>query len=147
MPYTDLEIGLRETLTRATSFSCDNVTRNDRRVLGRGANQAVVLSYGGGPATDEFSFGTVRHTWIINVDLFVRWPGEQSSMANNWIADRQELIDIVEQWPRLNNTTGVLGAFITVGEPAEPQTEGRTAYMVQRLLCQIEEVVEPVRQE
>ena len=147
MSYSEIEASLRQTITRAASFSCNNVSTNDLRVLGRGDNQAVVLSYGGGPVTDEFSFGQLRHLWTVNVDLFVKWPGEQSSMANNWISDRQEILDVIEQWPRLNNTSGVLGSFIRLGGELEPPDEFKNAYMMQRLLCVVEEIVAPVRQE
>ena len=133
-------------LVKHADFTTDNTKHGDNRVLAEGPARAASLSYGG-VLTEEWTLKRLSHTWAINVDLLVPWPGDQATFEANLGTERQKVIDTYASWPKLDATAGVLSAILEIGQEVDLLTEGDGAYRGQRLILSVQEIVDPSRQE
>lgn len=146
MSYTTVQQGLIRAITNHADFSCNNTVHNDHRSLGDGGAIHAILKYGGF-SRQEFSIQRVQHNWTINIELYTRWPGEVVNGQNSADANRQSLLDTINQYPRLADTTGVLRASVFTVNPVEDPTVDFPQYFRQIVTVLAEEVVNPNRQE
>ena len=139
MSYESVEAALLTIIRKAKNFNSNNTSTSDYRVLGKGTRQAVVLSPGTFRKHVSATPRRMAWAWVVNLDLFVPFGDELSEVAIKLRSTRQDLMDIVDQYPRLDDTTGVINALVESGaEPNLWQGENRR-WWVQRLRVLIEE--------
>lgn len=145
MSYSTCEVGLLAVIRKHADFPAANTSRGDFRIIGHGKERVAVLTFAGGTEREE----TVRsliHTWTTNINLFVPWRGEYSTWLTTMQTEMQKIVDTIIQWPKLNATDGVLRVSLSVQSPDMPTLE-YGAYRGQKLICTIEELRTPSRQE
>ena len=112
----------------------------------RGYERLVNLLYGGG-RREPLTLTIMRHTWIVNVDLYVPFRGELSTLEAALATERQYVIDQLAKYPLLNACAGVASAEITNGDKPLPLENKRSPYRGQRLYLEVKENVKPARVE
>lgn len=117
MSYVTAENALETILQGVTGFSSANIKKGDYRVLGAGLDKALVMQPG--PFTREnLSPGRVNNSWTINLELFIAFTGEVSTIATDIRTHRQNVIDKIDTFPTLNRAAGImLGAVESGDEP------------------------------
>ncbi len=147
MSYGTVQAGLIRAITNQAGFSCDNVIANDHRSLGDGSTSHAIIVFGGF-SRQETSIQRVSHVWNFNIELYTAYRGEiapTKTAANNNFAS---LLSILDQYPRLADTTGVLTSFISQAGPLEdPDSEHNPGQFKQVMVVTVEEVVNPNRVE
>lgn len=148
MSFSSIAEGVVRTITTHADYSCNNVYYADSRHLGAGQQRYVVVS-GGGIGREEITFRAVRHDWNVVLDVYSRYSGELKTTSTGAYGDAQNIIDTLESYPRLNDTTGVNNftiASVTPIEPLDPSA-GRNAHVKQQIVLLVEEVSCPTRNE
>lgn len=147
MSYATVQAGLIRAITNHASFSCSNTIPNDHRSLGDGSTMHAIIVFGGF-SRQETSIQRVSHVWNFNIELYTAYRGEiepSKTAANNNFAS---LLSILDQYPRLADTTGVLTSFISGAGPLEdPDPEHNLGQFRQVVTVTAEEVVNPNRAE
>ena len=147
MSYSSIVDGIILTITRHADFSCSIVKRDDMRHLGAGVARYVNVVYGGF-AREEITFANVNHNWNVNLDVYTQYTGELPTTSTDAMNNMQNILDTLDAWPKLSDTTGV-GNFEIVGispiEPMNPDT--RNGFQKQQLSLLVEETVCPTRNE
>ncbi|MDD4984190.1 MAG: hypothetical protein PHQ43_00175 [Dehalococcoidales bacterium] len=138
MSYSTVETALATVIKKATGYSTTNVASGDYRVLAKGNAKAVVLQPGSFER-EYVSTQYMRSAWAINVELYVLWGGEQSTVAGNIRTERQALIDKIDQYPTLDSATGVVRAILKSAGPPEIWQVGAMQFWKQIMVCQVEE--------
>lgn len=139
MSYETVEAALLAVIRKANSFNARNTSTGDYRILGTGTRQAVVLNPG--PFRKEVVAAPRRMawTWTVNAELFIPFREELSVVSKDLRVLRQSLMDIIDQYPHLDDTAGVINAMVESGaEPDLWQGENRR-WWVQRLRVIIQE--------
>lgn len=130
------------TQIRAVSgFSTINVAVGDAfgTVLNKGPQRAVVLTF------DSFEhrpsdFGTVETIWRWQLHLLEKANPDAQAAEAFFAADVQALLTRFDQFPKLNNTAGVLDAAITEGYwVPEDILLATTRYFHYGLTCEVTE--------
>lgn len=147
MSYSTIIDGIILTITRLADFSCNTVRRDDMRHTGAGVARYVNITYGGF-AREEITFANVNHNWNVNLDVYTRYTGELPTTSTDAMNNMQNIIDVLDAWPKLSDTMGV-GNFEIVGvSPIEPMIPGeRAGFQKQQLSLLVEETVCPTRNE
>ncbi len=115
MSYETVEAGLLKVIRKADKFNASNSSAGDYRILGKGTRQAVVLNPG--PFRKEVSAAPRRMawTWNVNMELFIPFREELSVVASDLRVLRQALMDIIDAYPHLDDTSGVIEAVVESG--------------------------------
>ena len=146
MSYAIIEAALSTLIQGLSDYDSDNVKQGDWRWMGAGKTKGVTLTPGGFSQVD----GTLRDmalvTWTIRVELYVAWDGEQNTTVATLKTDRQSIIDRVNQYHKLDGTSGVMNAIIRSAEPIE-EFYGNTNFWRQVLSCEVLETATFTRQE
>jgi len=123
MSYESVESALATILKAIAAFNDDQVTRADWRVLAGGAPHGVVLEYGGFTSSPEALAGVAVHTWTVQVHLYARYTDEtEGTGVHNVLRERrQDIIDQILKNPTLGDEVGILLAYPTSGDWADPQ--------------------------
>jgi hypothetical protein len=138
MSYETVATSLETLLKTITGFE-DKVTQGDYRILDEGLNKCIVLS----PASFErrrTSFnGGKENTWNITISLFIRYKTD--AQAQDELRDNMQLIiDEIDQYPLLGDSSGVMDALVNSGSAPGPvfgeHGEGPYFYL-QDLNCKI----------
>ncbi len=128
MSYKVVEDGLLTIIRLLANYDDNNSSNGDFRALGAGKQRVVVLQPGA--IRDRSVVAAprrIRTLWMINLNLFVSFQGEISTVAEAIRVDRQELIDQIDKYPTLNGTAGVVIAFVEGGgEPDHWVGENRS---------------------
>ena len=143
MSYDAVEQGLLVLLRGLSDYTTGkNISRGDARILGKGVKKAIILYPGSIPTRSVTAAPRKISTeWEIIIELRVAFRGEVSTIQQDIITSRQDIIDHVDQYPTLNGISGVVQTFITGGaEPEVWQGESRN-WWVQRLRCRVVENV------
>jgi len=124
MSYVTAENALITILTGLAGFSTANVKAGDYRCLKAGITKAIVLQPG--PFTHNSQANQyLRTQWTINIELYIPFGGEMSTVASNIRTVRQAVIDHIDKYPTLNGASGVVLALLQgAGEP-EVRNDGR----------------------
>jgi len=120
----------------------------DNRHLGAGQLRYVAISHAG-YGREELTFAAVATNWNVLLDVYTLYTGEIPTTRKNAITDMQNIIDTLEAWPRLSDTTGVNNfeiASITPIENMQPGA-GRNAHVKQQIVLTVQEVTCPTRSE
>ncbi len=147
MSYSSIVDGVILTITRHADYSCSTVKRDDMRGLGQGTARYVNITFGG-VAREDISFAAVNFNWNVLIDVHTRYTGELPTTSTDAMNNMQNILDTLDVWPKLSDTTGV-GRFsianITPIEPMNP--DNRNGFVKQQLGLLVEETVCPTRNE
>ena len=150
MSYATIEAAAVAVLAKhadfASSSASQNISQGDYRILGRGQTRCAIFTYGG-VTSEDFTLTMVRHLWVINIDLLVRWPGEPDTWEANLATERQKVVDQFLAWPALDATSGVLRAQIRTGIAHDDIEASKAPFRGQRLLLDVKEIDDPSRSE
>ena len=109
-------------------------------MLAAGVSRAVILQPG--PIiTREVAQAPrrMRTLWAIDLELFIPWTGEISTISTQIRTDRQELIDHIDKYPTLNTISGVVHAIIKSGGEPQPGVLSGKNWWRQVLRLEVEE--------
>jgi len=139
MSYDSVETGLLNVIQLHADYTSTNSSKGDYRILGAGISKGVVLTPGHFRREISAAPRRIAWTWIVNMELFVPFRAELSSVATDLRTMRQDLIDQIDPYPHLNDTSGVIDAFVeSGGEPDLWQGEN-SRWWVQSLRVVIKE--------
>lgn len=148
MSFSSIVDGVITTITTHADYSCNNVYLEDYRHLGAGQVRYVAISHAG-YAREELTFSAIAHVWNVQLDLYSMYTGELPGTKTNALNDMQNILNTLEAWPRLSDTTGVNSfeiASITPIENMQPG-QGRNAHVKQQIVLAVSEVICPTRNE
>jgi len=139
MSYDTIEAGVLKIVRKVSGFNANNTSQGEYKVLGSGVRQAVILTPGPFTRSVVAAPRRLRQNWTVNLELWIPFITEISEIASLIRTKRQELLDELDKWPRLDNTAGVSNAFATGGqEPTIWNGENRR-WWIQVILIQVEE--------
>jgi len=121
----------------------------DFRGLGAGVERYVVTSLGG-LSYEDFTFQQVANQWLVNLDIYTLRTGELATAIDNAHTNMQNIIDTLNQYPFLNDTTGVTDhnvVVITPVEPFDPGSGSRNAFLHQQIGLAVTEICTIIRVE
>lgn len=146
MSYTSVEAGLIRAITNHADFSCNNTVANDHRSLGDGAAIHAIITFGGFQR-QEISIQRVYHIWSFTIDLYTRYEGQIQPTLASAHANRQSLLGILDQYPALADTTGIVTSGVTAIGLMETPNANVPQYYSQPITLTATEVVNPNRLE
>jgi len=138
MSYTIIEAALSTVIQKLSGYSSTNVACGDYRILGSGQDKAVVLQPGAF-IRNQAAESWMRTQWNINIELYIAYGGEISTVAGNIRSERQTIMDKIDQYPTLDGTSGVVLARLNAGNEPEVWQVGAQQFWKQVLTCVIEE--------
>ena len=141
MSYAICEAALLTTIQTSTAnFTAANTSQGDYRILGSGRTHYVVLQLGSFENQRINIRGDHRRTWNINMELWVPFQGEISTVASVIRTQRQNLIDTISQYTHLTSSGAVYDAFVTqADEPLVDAIPGGPTCWKQVIVCQVKE--------
>lgn len=141
MSYEVVEDGLRDVIRKLANYDSDNCVTGNYKPLGLGKRRVVVLQPGSVPSRSIVAAPRrIRTLWVINIELYIRFRTDVTTIADDIRTDRQEIIDQVDKWSKLDATAGVVNAFITsVDEPEMWRVGASRSWWRQVLRCEVEE--------
>ena len=148
MSFTSIADGVIRTITQHTDYSCNNVYLEDYRHLGAGQARYVAVSHAG-YNREELTFSAIAHVWNVALDIYSLYTGQIPTTKTNAYTDMQNIINTLEVYPKLSDTTGVNTyeiASITPIENMQPG-QGRNAHVRQQIVLAVSEIVCPTRAE
>ena len=139
MGYPECAAALEEILHNVVGLSEENVSRGDYRILARGTSIAVVLMQGRFREHQKSDDVRYRTVWQINVEMFVGFSVDKLTLDENIEEYRQSIMDMVDKYPTLNSTAGVVFAGIIEGDEPSLWDSPSKMWWKQTLVCEIEE--------
>ncbi len=147
MSFLTISDGIITTITKHANYGSTNVYADDHRHLGAGQLRYIVVGFGG-YTREELTFQSVAHNWVVTLDVYSRYTGQLSTTNINAHTDVQAIVDTLEAWPKLSDTTGVNNFEIAGISPIEPQDpDNHAGYVKQVVSLAVQEVVCPTRSE
>ncbi len=140
MSYASIETALMTLLHAVTGFSATNVTSGDYRCLGTGQVKAIVCNPGPFRRAN-IAPGLAANEWMINIELFIPFQDEISTIASAIRTQRQNVIDQIDKYPTLNRAAGVQLGVIDSGEEPEIWQVGTRRWWRQLMRVSIKESV------
>ena len=133
---------------KVSGYSAANLSRGDYRILAGGVEKATILTPGGIRSRQVVAVQRYISTvWVVQIELYVPWHDEMSDIAKKIIDFRQEIIDLLDQYPRINSSSGVLLSLVSgAARPTIRAGEGRS-WWIQMLDFEVTERVDIVVQE
>lgn len=105
-----------QTLLQALDrFGNADVTLADWTVLDSGSNDEYAVIWPGPWSSEEDSFGTVKYTWTINVDLLERYLTQVAAYASLDVMN-QDVVNHLMKYDDLDDLEGVEYARPTGGD-------------------------------
>ena len=144
MSFTSIADGVIRTITQHADYSCSNVYLEDYRHLGAGQVRYVAVSHAGF-LREELTFSAIAHIWNVQIDLYSLYNGQLATTKTTALTDMQNILDTLEAYPRLSDTTGVNTYEIVSITPIENMQpgQGRNAHVKQQIVLSVSEVVCP----
>ena len=144
MSYTTVEDALQTVIAKISGYTADtNVMKGDYRALGTGQNLVVVLTPGPAQHSLVTSPRRVSSSWVIDIELFIGFKDEISTIAADIRTERQKIIDEIDKYPTLDSTANVVNAVIeSLDEPTMWKLGGRQSmrnYWTQSMRCRVDE--------
>ena len=115
-----METGLADVIKILDDYNDDNVSQSDYRILGKGSRSCVILNPG--PIFQHQVVAAPRRIqtiWIVEIEHYIGFRGELNLVADDIRTKRQILLDHIDAYPTLNNTTDCTNAFIREGREPE----------------------------
>jgi len=137
MSYASVEDALRTLLQAVSGYSTANVSEGDYRILGTGQTKAMILQPGIFSRVN--APGIQENKWTVNVELFIPFQDEISTVAVAIRTERQAIIDKLDANETLNRTVGVLFGAIESGDEPEIWAVGSRRWWRQLLRVTIKE--------
>lgn len=142
MSYDTIEAAVLTRVRNISGYSSTNTSEGDYRILAKGVSKAVILQPGA--IRGRTKIATPRRlgtTWVVLIELFIPFIKEISDVADSIRTERQLIMDEMDKYPTLDQTTGVIHAWITSSsEPDGWQGSGRR-WWTQTLECEVTEHV------
>ena len=113
MSYDTVEEGLLTIVRKATGFTVANTSRGDFRILSEPLDRFLILTPG--PIRSRRLLAAPRYIetiWVVNMELFIPYMDDLSEVWASLRVFRQNVLDTVDAYPKLNSTEGVNNAFI-----------------------------------
>lgn len=127
MTYATVQTGFSAVIQKISGYDSNNVAEADRRILGHG-HQNVVILYPGAFQQREATLKDMNLvTWQTQIQLYRLNDGEISVTVGNLVAEREKIIAELQKWPHLDAVSGVMDALIVSGGEIE-EIEG-TQYL------------------
>lgn len=149
MSFNSVQAGVIRTLTTHADYSSSNVFADDFRGLGAGNVRYVAISLGG-VNNEDITFRQVQTNWTVNLDVYTMRTGELATAVDNAQINMQNIIDTLNQYPFLNDSTGVIDHNISTVSPVElmdPGSGSRNAFLHQQLGLSVTEICTITRAE
>lgn len=144
MSYATVEAAALAVIKLHADYDDNNCKAGDSSPIKSGLPRVCRLLYGGG-RREPLTLTLMRHIWQINVDIYVPYRGELSTLEAALATERQTVLDQLAKYPLLNNCAGVTNAEVTNSDKPEPLAPKKTAYRGQRLYLEVKEIVKPAR--
>lgn len=144
MSYAIIQEAVLTVIKTHADFSTTNCLAGNLDPLKKGLARVVNVRYQQHSEL-EITLRTLEKTWVINIDVYVPWRGKRADHAARITAEMQKVVDTMAKYPKLNNTSGVLDAKLTVGNLPGPLEAKRGVYRGQRLVLTVRESVTPAR--
>lgn len=138
MSYSSVEDALKTLLQAVSGFGSANVTEGDYRVLGTGQAKVMILQPGAFRRTN-LAPGIQETEWTVNIELYIPFQDEISTVASSIRTERQAIIDKIDANPTLSRTVGVLLGAIEAGDEPEIWAVGSRRWWRQMLRVTIKE--------
>lgn len=140
MSYATVAAALETVIKTLDQFDPDNVRRNDYSILARGKSKAVIIMPGRFLEHGKFDDARYRTVWFLNIELFIGFVTDRGQLEEDIEVQRQAIIDVVDTYPTLNGTEGVVSAVIIEGsEPVLSPRGKANMWWEQTLFCRVEE--------
>ena len=142
MSYATIEAALATVLRLATGFDAANVVVGHYRPLSS-KKESVTLTPGAISGRRSEGNRTVTTDWVVNVQYFVK-ASDHNNVEDVYAtitAGRQKLIDVVDQYPTLNGTAGVVIARIVEADEPDWLQSGSSYIWQQMMRCMVRETV------
>ena len=113
MSYVDMENALLGVIRDLNAYTLTNTSIGDLRILNQGVEQAVILRLG--PVIGRKVVQIQRRIetkWVVYIDLLIPFFREISEIENKIRAERQILLDQLDQYPTLKDTPGCIDAMV-----------------------------------
>ena len=136
MSYTSVETALATILKVHDDWNDQNVAAGDYRIFSAGLEKAIILSPG--PFIRRTAAERLMQTnWVINLELYIAYGGEISTVAENIRTVRESVMDHIDKYPTLDGESGVLIARLTEGGDPEPWQIGNSYFWRQLMKVEI----------
>ena len=138
-----MQAGLLAVIQKLTNYTSSNTSLADYRFLQRGYDKVVVLRPGSFTRERTEFGGGKENTWNVIIELFIKY--QDDAQAQNAIRDeRQDIINKVDEYPKLDGTNGVLIADIIGGAEPVPVFDasgGGPHFIMAEMTCRIVEII------
>lgn len=94
-----------------------HVVHGDYSLFDKGISSFVVLVPGPVSEAVKQAHSSIK-TWVFYVDLFVRFTNESASWLS-FVTLRSSIIDELEKYPMLNNTSGILKITVSANDDVQ----------------------------
>jgi len=147
MSYQTIETSLLAVIRTHADFDTTNVQAGEASAMKRGLARTVRILKG--PHVQvPVTLTSYRHTWTINIDLYVPWKGSMATLESDLYTEGQKLVDTLHKYPRLNASAGVTSAeIVNAGQPEAIAGDRKGRYRGQRYILEVRETATPVRAE
>ena len=147
MSYSTIETSLLAVIRTHAYFDATNVQAGEASAMKKGLARTVrVLK--GSHTQKPITIMAYKHTWTINIDLYVPWKGAIATLESDLYTEGQKIIDTLHLYPCLNASAGVTSAeIINAGQPEALAGDRKGRYRGQRYILEVIENVTPERAE
>jgi len=147
MSFDTVQTSLLAVIRTHADFDATNVQAGEASAMKRGLARTVRILKGA-HTQKQLTIMAYRHTWSINIDLYVPWKGSIATLESDLYTEGQKIIDTLHQYPYLNASAGVTSAeIINAGQPEALAGDRKGRYRGQRYILEVVEVVTPGRLE
>ena len=141
MSFEIMQSALQTLLATISGYTTANITLADYRALQKGYEKLIVLRPGTFTRNRLDFSGGRDNLWNVIVELFIKYKDD--AQVQNAIRDeRQNIIDKVDQYSKLNNTDGCFHAMIISGAEPTPvfgEDGSGPHFLMQEMTCLIRE--------
>jgi len=140
MAYDTVEAAVKTLVQTLEGFEPKdkNVSQGDYRVMAGGVPKAVILQPG--PfRRNMVDTNRARSEWAVSLELYVAFREELSQIASDIRAVRQAIIDMLDKYPTLNSTAGVVFAMVSEGSEPDIWEIGSRKFWRQVMTVRVEE--------
>ena len=117
-----------------------NIYQSDYRSLRKGLDKYCILEPGTIPEHDTVQYPRrMRTVWNIYLLIFIRFDADLGEINRKLRDVRQEVMDVIDAYPTLNRTQGIVIAQVTSGDEPGVRMGEHNQWWSQRLTISVEE--------
>ena len=142
MSYSSIESALLTVirLIAGSAYTTTNSSLGDYVILNAASVRSVILTPGAVVVREVVAAPRrVRTVWAINIELFIPFHVDVSTVSAAIRVDRQALLDHLDKYPTLNSADGVLSAFVVSADEPQEWAGVGGGFWTQRLVMHVEE--------